>query len=138
MAELPHIGEEALVPVFIGHPEHELFVGGLVLRPDRAQQHMTLILEPGSLFQLGRVGADGQRQHLLPFLHQDQPGIQDHHLVTTGLQRVQIQFLNLREGQQQLRQLAQHLTERIDIEPHGGGLLADLAVLEGTDDLIAR
>ncbi|MNU96890.1 hypothetical protein D3C71_869430 [compost metagenome] len=101
MAQLPHVGEEALVSVFIGDLEHELLVGRFVLRPDRAQQDMALILEPGPLLQFGGIGANGQWQHLVPFFHQHQPGIQDHHLFATGLQRVQIQLLDFGEGQQQ-------------------------------------
>ncbi|MNH00537.1 hypothetical protein D3C79_597340 [compost metagenome] len=86
MAQLPHIGEETLVPVFIGDLEHELLVGRLVLRPDRAQQDMALILEPGPLLQLGGIGANGQGECLLALRQQDEPGIQDHHLVGAGLQ----------------------------------------------------
>ncbi|MNF92918.1 hypothetical protein D3C84_755780 [compost metagenome] len=112
-------------------------MGRFVLRPDRAQQDMALILEPGPLLQLGGIGANGQWQHLPTLFHQHQPGIQDHHLFATGLQRVQIQLLDFGEGQQQFGQLAQYLAEGIDIESYRTGLFADLAVLEGTDDLVA-
>ena len=51
---------------------------------------------------------------------------------------MQIQLLDLGEGEQQLRQLAQHLAEGIDIELLRTGLLADLAALERSNDLVAR
>ncbi len=114
-----------------------MLVGRFILRPDGAQQHMALILEPGPLFQLGGIGTDSQPAAALFMGLQGQAGVQHHHLGAAGLQRVQIQLLDLGEGEQQLRQLAQHLAEGIDIESFRTGLLADLATLERPYDLVA-
>ncbi len=101
MAQLAHIGKEAFVPVFIGDLQYELLVSRLIFRPDRAQQDMALIFKPSTFFQLGRIGAD--RQSVAGRdggVSQREAGIQHHHFGTARLQRVQIQLLNLRKGEQ--------------------------------------
>ena len=101
MAQLAYIGEEAFVPVFIGDLQHELFVSRFIFRPDRAQQDMALIFKPGTLLQFGRIGAD--RQSVAGRdggVSQCEAGIQHHHFGAARLQRVQVQFLNLRKGEQ--------------------------------------